>query len=69
MGRLAIIGRVAGDAIQVVLEIEAQEESASGRASVAGRTMREFSGWLGLLTVLEALHAEPSRQRESPGEE
>ena len=46
---------MAHDAIRILLEVEVDEESLTGRASVGDGAIRTFSGWLGLMSALDAL--------------
>jgi hypothetical protein len=41
--------------IRLLLEIEAVEDSMTGRISTSEGEHREFAGWLGLLNALEGL--------------
>ncbi len=43
------------DAIRMTLEVQVIDESLIGLATATDGTTREFAGWLGLLSVLEAL--------------
>lgn len=60
-------------AIRILLELEAEEDSLTGRvlrlepgdsgwACVADRATHQFSGWLGLLNALEELVPRPPPQ-------
>ena len=41
--------------VVITLELRAEEDSISGRASVADGCEREFAGWVGLIAVLDDL--------------
>jgi len=41
--------------IRIVLDVEVVEESPTGHATTGDGASRTFAGWLGLLSVLEAL--------------
>ncbi|MGZ5337902.1 MAG: hypothetical protein ACXWF9_11460 [Solirubrobacterales bacterium] len=52
--------------IEIKLELEAIEGPPSGRAS-AGDLAQEFSGWLGLMSAIDALVIEaPARDGRDP---
>lgn len=50
-----------GEPIRIVLEVEVVNESLSGLATATDGTTRDFAGWLGLLSVLQALLPGPDR--------
>ncbi len=39
----------------IILDIEVYDESLTGRARTNDGTTREFAGWLGLISALDAL--------------
>ena len=41
--------------IQIALELEPDGDSLSGRATGADGTTREFSGWIGLMGLVDSL--------------
>jgi hypothetical protein len=48
-------GHVNGTTIEITLELELDGESVTGRATANGRESREFSGWIGLIGLLDSL--------------
>jgi hypothetical protein len=56
----SILGRVDDGTITITLELRAAGDSVSGRALAADGVARAFSGWLGLVSVLDALVESPS---------
>jgi len=59
-----LVELVTGDLVRIELEVQTVDESLIGLARTADGKTREFAGWLGLMTVLEALLAAP---RTEPG--
>jgi hypothetical protein len=59
-----LVEAVTSDIVRIELEVRVVEESLIGLARVADGTTREFAGWLGLMTVLDALLPAPA---EDPG--
>ena len=57
--RKRMISRMTADPIRIVLDIEVLDESPIGHATTIDGTSRSFTGWLGLLSVLEALLPDP----------
>ncbi len=43
------------DAIRILLEVDVADESLTGRASAGDGAVRTFTGWLGLVSALDAL--------------
>jgi hypothetical protein len=50
-----MIGAMTADPIRIVLEVQVVNESLIGLARASDGTTRDFSGWLGLLSVVETL--------------
>jgi hypothetical protein len=59
-----LVEAVTADVVRIELEVRVVEESLIGLARVADGTTREFAGWLGLMTALDALLP---AQTEDPG--
>ena len=53
--RLDLVEAVTADVVRIELEVRVVEESLIGVARVADGTTREFAGWLGLMTMLDAM--------------
>jgi hypothetical protein len=61
-----MVEAVTADVVRIELEVRVVDESLVGLARVADGTTREFAGWLGLMTALEALlpaESEPGTDR------
>jgi hypothetical protein len=56
-----LVGAVIGDLVRIELEVRVVDESLTGLARTADGKAREFAGWLGLMTVLEALLRPPAK--------
>jgi hypothetical protein len=56
------------DTIRFVLEIDAVDDSLTGRVVTSSGEAHQFTGWLGLLGALEALMpvAQPDPDRDRP---
>jgi hypothetical protein len=50
-----MIDAMAGRAVRVVLELEPDEESITGRLQLGNGSTRDFAGWLGLINALQGL--------------
>ena len=48
-------GQVNATTIEITLELELDGETVSGRARTATGEVREFSGWIGLMGLVESL--------------
>jgi hypothetical protein len=46
--------------LKVTLELRIEEDSLTGRAIDSNGSVREFTGWLGLLGALDAIARQPS---------
>jgi hypothetical protein len=60
------VAAVIGDLVLIELEVRVVDESLVGVVRTADGNAREFAGWLGLMTVLEALLRGPAKE---PGAE
>jgi hypothetical protein len=60
------VAAVIGDLVLIELEVRVVDESLVGLVRTADGNAREFAGWLGLMTVLEALLRAPANE---PGAE
>ncbi len=56
---------MAASPVRILLEVEVIDESLIGRARASDGTTREFSGWLGLLKMLEGLLPDPRSSLDS----
>ena len=57
-----LVEAMTGNLVRIELEVRVVEESVIGRARTADGNTREFAGWLGLMTVLEALLPAPANE-------
>lgn len=53
--------------IQIALELELQGDDVRGTARCDGAPPRPFTGWLGLISVLDAIVAAPVPDDPDPG--
>ena len=51
--------------IEITLELELDGETVSGRATTANGEVREFSGWIGLMGLVDSLLEEARRAAPS----
>lgn len=57
-----LVELVTGDLVLIELEVHVVDESLIGLARTADGKTRQFAGWLGLMTVLEALLRSPAKE-------
>lgn len=58
-----MITPVPQDSVRILLEIDVADQSITGRAGEVHGASREFAGWLGLLSTLEALLDDPESDK------
>ncbi len=53
-------GSMTAETVRIVLEVEVAERPITGCAQAPDGLSRDFAGWLGLLSVLDAILSEPA---------